>query len=509
MAPRAAAAAALLLALARAAAARAALADYTRLARTDLSPCISPCVRVGACGAQPPNPDGACNVTWLAQQCDATYGCVAFNTDGWLKGCGAPECGAAAAPSSIVDTYVKDGGAPPAPTPVPAVEDEHYPPEEPAEAASGGLAPAVSHASVAGQWALLADRNAPAGGAPPANVSAGGAAFGFVLLAVVALDDGSPAAVVERSFARWGFLAFVRDEAAGGGEVARLRKGTGAVAGLAMPSFAHLDDGYYARVAAQPDDWLGQRVLNDTAGEPSFLAAAKYLPPQRDYASIGAVAPYQKWSVSPDGRIKAADSAIYTPAAAANETGPGRLVHDPRWYLPAVPPSQPNFTFVKSALVGGHLRVVATVAYEPSTTAGFEQLAFAPASEPAASAYVRVRGTLGPEAPPFAYVYVNASLNSSRPIPLAPAAFYGALLAEQRLWNATLVNAGASFTLPGREGARQVDTALGALVASLSLFIGPQPNYGDGEGVCVCVCGAYLGSGRHVRECAQPTPRDP
>jgi len=32
--------------------------------------------------------------------------------------------------------------------------------------------------------------------------------------------------------------------------------------------------------------------------------------------------------------------------------------------------------------------------------------------------------------------------------------------------------------LPGREGARQVDMAAGALIASLSLYVGFQPNYG-------------------------------
>jgi hypothetical protein len=361
---------------------------------------------------------------------------------------------------------------------VPAVEDVHYPDEEPAEAAAGGLAPSVVQSSVAGQWAVLADRNG--GGSGQANVTVGGAAFGFVLLAVLDVDAGGAVAVVERSFARWGFLAYVRDDAGGGGEVARLRKATGAVAGLTMPNYARLDAGYYARVASQPDDWLAGRVTGDVPdGEATFLAAAKYLPPQRDYASIGGMAPYQKWSVSPDGRIKSADLDIYTPADAANATGPGALVYDPRWYLPGVPPSQPNFTFTKSGLVGGHLRVVATVAYEPTTGAGYEQLAFAPASEPSASAYVRLRGTSGPEAPPFAYTYVNASLNTSRPLPLAPAAFYTALLAEQAGWNATFAGA-AAFTLPGREGARQVDTTLGGLVASLSLFIGPQPNYGDG-----------------------------
>jgi hypothetical protein len=61
----------------------AALSDYTRLVKTDMAPCVplasGPCIRVGQCGDYPPNPNGACNLSWVAEQCDATYGCVAFN----------------------------------------------------------------------------------------------------------------------------------------------------------------------------------------------------------------------------------------------------------------------------------------------------------------------------------------------------------------------------------------------------------------------------------------------
>jgi hypothetical protein len=54
--------------------AHAALSDYTRLPKTDMTPCVplaggAPCVRVGNCGDYPPNPQGPCNITWLAEQC--------------------------------------------------------------------------------------------------------------------------------------------------------------------------------------------------------------------------------------------------------------------------------------------------------------------------------------------------------------------------------------------------------------------------------------------------------
>jgi hypothetical protein len=56
--------------------------------------------------------------------------------------------------------------------------------------------------------------------------------------------------------------------------------------------------------------------------------------------------------------------------------------------LPTAPHTQPqrNWTFLKSGLVGGYLRVVSTIGFDPGTGNGFEQLAFAPAIEPAASA---------------------------------------------------------------------------------------------------------------------------
>ena len=62
----------------------------------------------------------------------------------------------------------------------------------------------------------------------------------------------------------------------------------------------------------------------------------------------------------------------------------------------------------------------------------------APASEPAASCYVRLRAFTGALAPPL---YFNASVDIPGVLgaPLSAGAFYAALLAEQALWNATLV----------------------------------------------------------------------
>ena len=84
------------------------LSNYTLYKNADVSPCVPPCVRVGGCGNYPPNPNGPCNITWVAEQCDATYGCCAFNSNGWLKGCANTTCGASLSPSSQAGYRVKN-----------------------------------------------------------------------------------------------------------------------------------------------------------------------------------------------------------------------------------------------------------------------------------------------------------------------------------------------------------------------------------------------------------------
>ena len=205
---------------------------------------------------------------------------------------------------------------------------------------------------------------------------------------------------------------------------------------------------------------------------------AKYLPPQRDYASIGGVRSYVKWSVSPDGRIKAADGAIYVPGLSVNSTGPGTLVWDPFRYLPAGYVPATNFSVQKSSLLGGVLRVVATAAWEPTTGTGFEQLAFAPDAVINSSALIRLRAVGGSAGNSSLSSYYSASRDGI--VPVDASSFYVALFVESLSWNATLGQT-AAYMLPGQDGKRQADTAIGGMVASMSLFIGDAPNYGDGE----------------------------
>jgi hypothetical protein len=469
-------------------------AGYLYLKNTDTTPCVPPCWRSGdpePCGYS--TPKAVCNVTYLAEVCSSSCGCVAFNSNGWMKGCGNVSCGTTFESTSAADTYVNisSGGMPGPPTPdipVTPIDDDFYPAEEPSQAAQFGVAPSVVAAAASGPsgtdgWAVLA----PPAGTPgaPTNVTVGGGAFGVVLVAVLASpapgsSSGDVVAVLERTFARWGYLSFVAPgSAAGPGEVARLRKGVGSPFNLTMPNYTYIgvdDCDFWAKTAAVQDDYLGQRILGDTANQPTYLAAAKYMPPQRDYANIGGNLPYQKYSVAPDGRIKIADSDIWTTDNLANETGPGVLVFDPLVHLPYWPAT--NWTFTKSALVGSYIRVVATIGFEASSGKGFEQVAFSPASVPVPSAYVRLRATSGPDAGPLSYAYYTAVYNSTKSTvtvdPLDPALFYTALYAEQSLWNASFAGA-TTFTLPGQEGHRQIDLARGSLVASFSVFIGLVP----------------------------------
>lgn len=457
-------------------AALAALSSYTAYTNTDITPCLLVCTRVGNCGY---GYGVTCDPKVIAAACDATGGCVAFNSNGWLKGCGNSSCGATFEGSQGTTSYVKNGGVPvPVPLPpVAPVEDVHYPAEEVKEA-MGAAAPAVLVASAGGRWAVVR-----LGGTAPVNVSVGAGAaslaFGFELVAVLSSVPGvgGPVALLERTFQRWGFLSYVLAATAGGGEVARLRKGVGAALGLTMPNYAYLANGtsdFYGQVSGNLQDILGTQILNETAGEPTFVDVAKYLPPQRDYAHIGAVKPYQKYSVSPDGRVKTADGAIYTPTLEASDPGPGLMVFDPATILPW---PQTNFSVSKSALVGGHLRVVAVTSFDPATGQGFEQVAFGPASFSPSSTFVRLRSVSAASPnPPFLY-YTAA--NNTKPTTLDETAFYESLYEEQALWNGTF-SVAAGFNVPGQEGARYIDTIFGPLVSGLSLFIGLTPNYGDG-----------------------------
>ena len=103
---------------------------FVRYPNQDITPCVAPCQRVGNCGYGTGQP--TCNITLLEALCRASKNCVAFNSNGWLKGCGNTSCGASFEPVMGTDSYIRDGGVTPV-IPVAPVVDSHYPPEELAE----------------------------------------------------------------------------------------------------------------------------------------------------------------------------------------------------------------------------------------------------------------------------------------------------------------------------------------------------------------------------------------
>ena len=151
--------------------------------------------------------------------------------------------------------------------------------------------------------------------------------------------------------------------------------------------------------------------------------------------------------MSPDGRLKMADDQIYTPGAAANDTGPGTLVWDPRLHAPGLVWPATNLSRLKSALLGGSLRVVAVTAWDPPSGAGFEQVAFAPAADAAGDAYVRVQAVAGNVTLPGPAAYFTVSYAGD----VAPGdarRFYLTLFQEQ-------VRVVSGEAEGGREGGRE------------------------------------------------------
>ena len=268
----------------------AALSDYKVYKNTDVTPCVSlagaPCIRLGNCGIYPPNPEGMCNVSWLAEQCTETFGCVSFNSNGWLKGC-ADGINCDWEGSQGTDTYVNisSGGTPVPPPPYhpcvfQSVDDEWYPAEEPTDA-TAAIVPSLLQAGPpwnGSGWAVFQSPHDTS----TTNATVGDMVYGFEFVALLNPEQdafiSSSIAVLERSFRRWGFLSFVAFD----GEKARLRKGLGMVDNLVMPHYGYLENcnGYYQEVESNPRDFIGEQIMAETGNEPDYLSAIKYLPPQ-------------------------------------------------------------------------------------------------------------------------------------------------------------------------------------------------------------------------------------
>lgn len=160
------------------------------------------------CGMDEPKP---CNVTVLAQVCNATPGCQGFNINGWLKGCLPRFCPSAGAGMETVPgckLFVRMAPAPPLPPPepVPDVDDIHYPSAEREENLSA-VAPKVVAADAVKQTCSL--RQASSSGGGVADVKVGQFAFGHWLVAAVYSPPNGTMVVLERRFAQWGLLLYL------------------------------------------------------------------------------------------------------------------------------------------------------------------------------------------------------------------------------------------------------------------------------------------------------------
>jgi hypothetical protein len=83
------------------------------------------------------------------------------------------------------------------------------------------------------------------------------------------------------------------------------------LADIRTPQYGNLtanDPAYFQKATTTPNDWIGQRIIEDSPyGEASYLTAAKFLPPIADYIVVGDVHAPVKGVVTMDGKIKRSD----------------------------------------------------------------------------------------------------------------------------------------------------------------------------------------------------------
>jgi hypothetical protein len=183
-----------------------------------------------------------------------------------------------------------------APPPVAEIEDAYYPVEEREEEMTAVVPIVVS--TQAGGCELKS-------GNASLHASTGDLVFSSWTVLAVLASLGSPVVVMERRFKRWGLVIFASVE----GQIARLRKPLGQLSMLNTIKYDFTaDPNYFKKAATDPNDYIGTRIVQDSAfGEADFLTAAKYLPPIADYVVTGDVRAPVKAVVTMDGKIKRSD----------------------------------------------------------------------------------------------------------------------------------------------------------------------------------------------------------
>ena len=420
-------------------------------------------------------------------------------------------------------------------------DDWHYPTEEPGELAAARPI-RVDKLSVADKTLSISLVEGPR--APELTLSVGQTQLNWTLRALLVVPERAsrPVAVLERSWARWGALLYLAEpvstaqdgslpdsacKVAPANPCFFLRKGVGELDRLSRPRYAltRSDADYFARATTSTDDYLKQRFIADTADhEPTFTSASRALPPTLDYTMVKNIEAHSGFSVSPQGRIMAANFSIREQMLRGDAplSHGGLLLFDPARYLPfSWPPT--NFSEMKSSMLGRFSRAVTVGVFDAHLHKGFELLAApSPGRGVATQPYDRAELLLRLEAHDGARVTPRyfavetcslcednsmlGSLNCSEVAPEArcgaspqlvrqltdPALFYSALLEHTSAYEA--LHRGVNATADGRavgaldlqfqgstEGSRLVDTARSVISAGLSNFIGRRPNYGDGS----------------------------
>jgi hypothetical protein len=197
-------------------------------------------------------------------------------------------------------------------------------------------------------------------------------AFNWTLRAV--LPSSPPVAVLERSWARWGALMYLRQAVAASAVVPQdlsewhpcavapqnpctfLRTGVGQLPSLRRPRYGltATDESYFVKATTSRNDYLKQLFINETADhEPTFASAASVLPPTLDYTMLKNTEAHSGFSVSPQGRVMSANYSIRENLEHGNSpvAHGGLLLFDPRDHLPFAWPKT-NFSEMKSAMIG-------------------------------------------------------------------------------------------------------------------------------------------------------------
>lgn len=219
----------------------------------------------------------------IAAVCNATAGCEGFNSNGWLKGCLPPRCPAGlkglepTAPSNLYTKIDPPKPLPPPapPAPVPDIEDAFYPTEEQEQLLAAHI-PAVVSADPASHSCVLRLE-----GGKTVTVKEGGVVQGgdWTLLAVYA---GAEVAL-ERTWQRWSLLVLASASGSTSTPLT-IRKPLGHLTQINLTTYKP-DFIDFKLAASDPQDYIGQRIINDSEhGEASFLTAAKFLPPIADCA---------------------------------------------------------------------------------------------------------------------------------------------------------------------------------------------------------------------------------